>query len=711
MRGLGSVLDDALDPSYVSVGVPLDPCLAVVERALEIMGRDRRAAMPFPIIADEAPIDRVERLSAAAHLRCRRVLLSGAWWRHDRGLLIGFGAAEVPVILRPDERGGYAMIRPDGQASPLTGDAGHDLGVSALQVYRSFAPGRVDAAQLLALCRGVIVKNGIAFLTMAVLTGALALVPPLAIEILFDKVLPHAERGTLLDLVTGVGVAAVGMACFDLTKAIALIRLENGVSLSFQAALLDRLLRLPVSFFAGYASGDLVDRMMGITEIRRALAGQGVALVVALLFSGFSLILLFAIDPVLASLAIGLLALAFLVAVGLNIGALRHETAAIAERGALDGLTVQLALGIGKLRVAAAERRAMGAWTRIFARQQRQLRAAQSFRVGLQVMASAWPIVGLIVLFAGAATTGGDGRTALSSGSFMAFNAAFGALLGVVLAGSTEIIEVLRSIPLYRRGAPVADGCGRALGRRQSRDHHGQHRPAQSLRFRYTPKDPWALDGLSLAIGSGEYLAVVGPSGSGKSTLFRLLLGFEKAESGTILFDGVPQDQLDLTMLRRNMGVVLQQTRISPGNVFQNIVGSSGLGLDEAWAAARVAGLADDIEALPMGMHTTMMEGGQGLSGGQRQRLLIARALVNRPRIVLFDEATSALDNRTQRMVTDTVAALRTTRIVIAHRLSTIERADRIAVFDRGRVVQVGGFAELMRTDGPFRDLAQRQLV
>jgi ABC-type bacteriocin/lantibiotic exporter with double-glycine peptidase domain len=206
-------------------------------------------------------------------------------------------------------------------------------------------------------------------------------------------------------------------------------------------------------------------------------------------------------------------------------------------------------------------------------------------------------------------------------------------------------------------------------------------------------------------------VALVGASGCGKSTLFRLLLGFERLDSGAIHFDGQDLAGMNLQAVRRQMGVVQQQSQLQTGNVFENIAGAQTLTIDDAWEAARLAGLDDDIRAMPMGMHTVISEGGGGLSGGQRQRLMIARAIASRPRILLFDEATSALDNQTQAIVSRSLQSLDATRIVIAHRLSTIEKADRIFVLDAGRVVQSGTYAELIAQEGLFAKLAKRQLA
>jgi ATP-binding cassette subfamily C protein len=219
------------------------------------------------------------------------------------------------------------------------------------------------------------------------------------------------------------------------------------------------------------------------------------------------------------------------------------------------------------------------------------------------------------------------------------------------------------------------------------------------------------LKDLSLRIRPGEYVALVGGSGSGKSTLLRLLLGFEKPESGSVFYDGHDLTSLDIREVRQQLGVVLQSSKLMPTDIYRNIIGSRNLTVNDAWEAARMAGLDRDIKNMPMGMHTVVSEGGGTFSGGQRQRLMIARALVNKPRIIFFDEATSALDNETQRVVTQSMDSMQATRIVIAHRLSTIINADRIFVLHLGELVQSGSYAELMSEGGLFAELAKRQLA
>jgi len=298
--------------------------------------------------------------------------------------------------------------------------------------------------------------------------------------------------------------------------------------------------------------------------------------------------------------------------------------------------------------------------------------------------------------------------TTMTSGTFIAFNAAFGAFLGGMIGLVETVMGMLNLVPIYERTTPILHSLPEV---NEYKIHPGEvlgEINIDKLSFRYGDGD-LILDDISLKIRSGEYVALVGSSGSGKSTLLRLLLGFEKPVSGSIYYDNLDMNEVDINALRRQFGVVLQNAQLLPGDIFSNIVGSSNLTIEDAWDAARMVGLDKDIEKMPMGMYTVIGEGGTTFSGGQRQRMIIAKAIVHRPRILFFDEATSALDNHTQATVTNSLEQFKSTRIVIAHRMSTIVKADRIIVLAGGKIIQDGSYEQLMSVDGLFKELASRQ--
>jgi ABC-type bacteriocin/lantibiotic exporter with double-glycine peptidase domain len=377
----------------------------------------------------------------------------------------------------------------------------------------------------------------------------------------------------------------------------------------------------------------------------------------------------------------------------------------------ISGLVLELVNGAPKFRVSGVEDRAFARWAAAFSTQKRTAADARRVSNILSVFHASFPVIATALLFYGMAVLSQRQADSMTTGQFLAFYAAFGQFLGAVLGISAAALTVLQAVPLYESAQPILTALPEAAG---GRGDPGDLRGGIELAhvaFRYSSETPLVLRDVSVSIRPGEFVAIVGPSGSGKSTLLRLLLGFETPESGSVYFDGKDLAGLDLEAVRRQMGVVLQHGKLMIGDIFTNIIGSAPLTLDDAWRAAEMAGLDRDIKAMPMGMHTMIAEGGGGLSGGQRQRLMIARAIVGSPRILLFDEATSALDNRTQAIVSRALESLKATRIVIAHRLSTVMHADRILVVEKGVLVQSGTYDELIRQEGPFAELARRQLV
>jgi len=472
---------------------------------------------------------------------------------------------------------------------------------------------------------------------------------------------------------------------------------------------MQRLLSLPVGFFRNFGTGDLTDRVLAIQRIRHLITGTAIT---SLLSGGFALISLGVIlffSPILALLSIGLVGVAALVTAGLAIAQLRHEREAVKLGGREDGLVLQFVQGISKLRVSAGEARMFGLWAEIFAARRSALVSGQRYANLRATFYGCYPIVAALLLYRVAA--GSLGENGLSLGGFLAVSTAFGQLLAAMMAAGASLAGVLGALPLFERLKPIVTA---EPERQEDRSDPGALTGAieiSRLSFRYAPDAPLVLDDVSLSVAPGAFVAIVGASGSGKSTLQRLLLGFETAESGDILYGGQPIGNLDTSALRRRIGVVLQSARVMSGSLYENITAGLPYTLDEAWEAARMAGLAADIEAMPMGMHSVLMEGASTLSGGQLQRLMIARALIGKPQVLIFDEATSALDNISQAVVTESLNRLHATRIVIAHRLSTIRDADTIFVMDRGRIVESGSFDALMAGDGTFAALARRQLL
>jgi NHLM bacteriocin system ABC transporter ATP-binding protein len=449
---------------------------------------------------------------------------------------------------------------------------------------------------------------------------------------------------------------------------------------------------------------------MGLDIIRRTLSRVAISSILTGPTALFSLGLLFYYDVGLAWVAVGLALLLGGVTFAAWQLSVRYERTLAGTQGHIAGILLEFTTSIAKLRVAGAETRAFARWAQAFGSQRALAFQARNSANGLAVFNAVYPAAATLAIFGMVAwsTTRGTG---LSTGDFLAFNAAFGQFLWTSLAISATLLRTFPVLPLYERVRPILQALPEVTPLQSDPGELRGEIEVSHVFFRYREDEPAVLEDLSLRVAPGEFAALVGPSGCGKSTLLRLLLGFERPLAGAIYYDGQDLWGVDVERVRRQIGVVLQHDQLVAGSLLSNIVGSLPLTIDNAWEAARLVGLEAEISEMPMGMHTLVGEGRSTLSGGQRQRLLIARAIVSKPRILLFDEATSALDNRSQAQVSASLDQLQATRIVVAHRLSTIVNADRIFVIDGGRVVQSGTYAELSKQRGLFEELVRRQKV
>jgi ABC-type bacteriocin/lantibiotic exporter with double-glycine peptidase domain len=269
-------------------------------------------------------------------------------------------------------------------------------------------------------------------------------------------------------------------------------------------------------------------------------------------------------------------------------------------------------------------------------------------------------------------------------------------------------LKLSLAVSLYERAEPIFQAIPESSQSGIRPEKMQGQIEVRNLSFQYQPNH-MILKDISLKVEPGSFTAIVGLSGSGKSTLMRLLLGFETSIEGHILYDQVDLSKYNILALRRKLGVVLQNDVLFPGTIYENISAASHLSLEDAWDAARIVGLEKEINAMPMGMHTLIVEGGATISSGQRQRIIIARALAYNPQICIFDEATSHLDNINQSLIHHNLSLLNITRVVIAQRLNTIIDANYIYVLDGGKLVQKGSFQELISQKGIFTRLAQKQ--
>lgn len=699
-----------LDVELDEVSEPLLAACRLVGQALGIRFRP-----PVESTTGVRQKDRLAAICAASRVRHRRVILRGDWWRHDNGPLVAFRFLDPEqkqrraVALLPTSARSYEMVDPVEQTrKPVDRATADALSGDAFMFYPPLPDRPVTPGDLFRAALRDRRTDLLTIVLMGVASGLLGLLVPIITGRIFGTVIPGSDRAQLLPMVLALVVGALATSVFQITRSVAVLRLGGKMDGAVQAAVWDRLLGLPVDFFRRYSVGDLANRSMGIDAIRELLTGNVITSILAAIFSVFSFALLFYYSWRLALLATALVIVLMAVTLLLVWFQVRWQRQLLQVQGKVTSLLFGLLFGLAKLRVGGAVPRAFALWAQRFAEQRQLTIRAQRVAIAQSTFNASYGLLTSLALFA---MMGFSSEVDLPVGEFLAFNTAFGQFLGAALAMIGVFSSVLTMIPIYERLSPVLQEVPEVDTTKADAGDLAGGIEFSHVSFRYPGDGPQILDGVSFRAAPGEFIALVGPSGAGKSTCLRLILGFERPTSGSIYFDGQDLGSLDLLSVRRQLGVVLQTGRPMVGDIFTAIVGTSNLTHEDAWEAAKMVGLEEDIKAMPMGMHTVISEGGETFSGGQKQRLLIARAIVHRPRIILFDEATSALDNRTQEIVSRSLERLKATRVVIAHRLSTIVNADRIYVLQSGRVVESGTYEELIARGGVFAELAARQIA
>lgn len=659
-------------------------------------------------------MDKKEKLTEivrASRVRIRKVILSYNWWKNDNGPLLSFHKENNhPIALLPKSPRQYYYIDLISHEKRIVNEAlANQLEDFAYYFYRPFPEKPLTWLDLIKF--GTF--RNYTDLIVVVLVGTagvlLGLLNPYLTGLLFDKIIPSASMNELNQMIYILISAAIAISVFELTRAVAMLRFEGKIDRDLQSALWDRLLSLPIPFFKKYTAGDLAERSLGISSIRRVLSGITIQSILTGFFSVFYLIQLFSYNVNLALVALGLGFFVLILTSSIGYLFVRSQMPINVIEGQISGMVLQFINGISKIRVTGTEDYAFQFWANKFSEKKRLAFKAGLAQSALRCITSIFPTIASMIIFSYIIYQ--IPSKAFSIGDFAGYYSAYGQFQNSLLQMAIYATSSLYMLPMYEMLKPIISHIPEVDQTKAKPKELNGNVSINDIDFRYEADGPLVLHNLSLEIESGEFVALVGQSGCGKSTLIRMMLGFETPEAGSILYDNQDLFNVDIREIRKQIGVVLQNSQIMQGSILENIIGSSNLTIDHAWQAAEMAGISEDIKEMPMNMHTVVPFAGGTLSGGQRQRILIARALVRKPRLIIFDEATSALDNRTQKIVSESLERLNATRIVVAHRLSTVKNADKICFLDQGTIVEKGTFAELMERNGLFANLAKRQLL
>lgn len=637
----------------------------------------------------------------------RTVKLEDGWYRDAIGAMLGVLSESGRVVaLIPTGLSGYSYFDYEtGKRKKINRKNQHLFEEEAIAFYKPFPLKKLSLGSLAAyIVRTLSVSD---FVMIALATLALSLIgmiSPMISKLLFGKVL-QSESMRLLASITFFSICvSISTLLITAVKNMITMRIETKLNISVDAATMMRVMSLPADFFKQYSSGELSSRVSQVNVLCKMLASTvlttGLSSVFSLIY--ISQIFVYAPTLVVPALIIILVTVVFSLVssfVQMKLSERRMELA-----GKENGMTYALFTGIQKIKLAGAEKRTFARWGNLYAESARLEYRPPVFIELNSVISLAISLAGTIVMYNMAI------RSGISVADYYAFNTAYGMVSGAFTALAGIALTVSQIKPILNMVKPFFDTVPEVSDGKQVLTRLSGGIELNNVSFRYDENMPLVVDNLSLKIRPGQYVAIVGKTGCGKSTLLRLLLGFEQPQKGAIYYDGKDLERIDLRSLRRRIGVVMQNGKLFQGDIYSNIVISAPwLTQQDAWEAAELAGIADDIRKMPMGMNTMISEGSGGISGGQRQRLMIARAIAPKPKILMFDEATSALDNLTQKKVSEALGSLKCTRIVIAHRLSTIKQCDRIIVLDRGKIIEDGKYDELIAKNGFFAELVARQ--
>ena len=664
-----------------------------------------------PVDLPDSVIEPEDQLAYALRphgIMYRYITLSEDWYRNTFGPILAFEAKDgLPVVLLPGRFGGYHWQSKDGGKVTASRETTARLLPEAICFYSPLPLKQLGIPDLLGYMKGCLNWSDYAVLVgltlLVTLTGMLL---PRITRLLSGFVLESGNGLILWSTALFMLCVLVSSQLLTASRQLAMARIQIKVGLPMEAAVMARLMSLPAPFFRQYSAGELASRSGEINKLSTLLLGgvfsTGATAILSLLYINQ----IFTYAPALGVPA--LVIVLVMVAVTALTGYLKMKESREYMKGAAEesGVSYAIISGIQKIKLSGAEKRAFAKWAKMFADGAEIEYNPPLFLKINSAITLAVTLLGSVVLYYLAASRG------VSPSAYLAFTAAYGTVSGAFTAFANLAVSAAQIKPILELAEPILKTQPETTQGKEIVTRLSGSIELSNVSFRYHDTQPYIINGLDLKIRAGEYVAIVGKTGCGKSTLLRLLLGFETPERGAIYYDRKDLRSLDLGSLRRKMGVVIQDGSLFSGDIYANItVSAPQLTLDEAWEAAELAGIADDIRAMPMGMHTFLSEGQGGISGGQKQRLMIARAIAPKPKILLFDEATSALDNKTQKQVSDALAGLDCTRVVIAHRLSTVKDCDRILVLDGGKIIEEGSYDELIQKGGFFAELVERQRI
>ena len=646
-------------------------------------------------------------LARVSQVICREVVLDVNWSKYDCGVIIAY-LDDSPVVCY-STNGKYRVFnQATGQDKPLSKGLLGRIAPKAWSIRRTLPKHKLDRKDIVRFVKSSFHKRDVVSLTVfGIISTVIGVLEPKLNQLIFDDYIPMGDTSVVIQICMVIATCMIGNVFISIVKQLQEYRIPSRAEYELQDAIYWRMFQLPESFFRKFDSADLAERSLAVGQCANRIATLIVSNILTSALSIIYLVQMFKYSWKLALVGILMIVVLCGIMYMLSKKTLRYEERIRKLGGEATGELFQYLSGVDKIRMAGAEERAILEYTRPVAQAKKETITENRINSLTSVLSEAGSTIFSMVLYYMMVKS----KLGVSVGGFMAFNTAFGAFCAASMGLVAAFTEYLQLKPGMARSAPLFDT---PVEDEENKDAVGSLKGDISIEhvsFGYT-EEQLVLKDISLHIHPGEYVAIVGSSGCGKSTLLKLLLGFENPKTGRICYDGKDIQGIDKHSLRKQIGVVLQTGKMISGSIYDNItITANKPSMREVQQVISDVGLKEDIDAMPMGLHTVVSESGGTISGGQQQRILIARAIMSNPSILYFDEATRALDNITQAKVCESLEKRNMTRMVIAHRLSTVQHCDRIIVIDRGMIVEEGTFDQLMSAGGLFYQMAIRQIA
>ncbi len=663
------------------------------------------------VVASSGRRFRIEDISRVSNFIIREVQLEHGWYQKDSDAMVGFlKKGHAAVALMPEGNKGYVLYDPDKHERYRVDKQKDDLlETRAYALYAPFPNKKMTAKEMFQFSlKASDPSDWIRFCLLTLLGTLIGILLPMLNEQIYDNYIPMGSREGIIQICAVLLACNLGNLAFTIVKNLSSLRGVSKMKNAVLAAACERLFNLPESFFRQYKSAELSDRILQIDGMFNLLSSVAVKTFLSAVFSLLYLSQMNKYSPELMKFSVIMVLIVMVVVLVLSFFQMKYEGQYLEDTAEANSRMYQYLAGIQKIRNAGVEDRALLEYLEPYgSAKEITLRKERLTNIIDMITTVAGSAFSLLLYFQMV-----ENMLTLSTGQFTAFMSAFGAFSAAMMEVGTSLPKLNEIVPMIERIKPILETLPEYEEDSELPGDLTGDIEIANVTFSYDEASGTVLNDLSVHIRPGEYIGIVGASGCGKSTLLKLLLGFEKPQSGKIFYDSKDIDRMDKRELRKKFGVVLQDGRLIGGSIFDNItIAAPKATIKDAEAVAAEVGLAEDIARMPMGMHTVVSEMGGTISGGQQQRILIARAIVGKPKILFFDEATSALDNVTQAMVCESLNKLHATRLVIAHRLSTVIDCDRILVMDKGKIVEEGNYQALMEKRGLFYELASRQLA